>query len=87
MMIVCFITWCGAYWFLILFFVLVGYVTHDAKNSAPVPALPVDHAQEPAHDRTPITRDVQMDSDGEEPGKSDRVVKDGASASNTDMVC
>ena len=80
-------TWCGVYWFLILFFVLVGYVIHDARNPAPVSALPADHAQEPARDRTPITRDVQMDSDGEEPGKSGHVVKDGASASNTDMVC
>ena len=71
---------------LILFFVLVGYVIHDDHQSpAPVSALSVDHAQEPARDRTPITRDVQMDS--EEPGKSGRVVKDGTSASSTDMVC
>ena len=66
---------------------LVGYVIHDARNPAPVSALSVDHAQEPAHDRTPITRDVQMDSDGEEPGKSDRIMKDRASASSTDVVC
>ena len=72
---------------LILFFVLVGYVIHDDQSPAPVSALSVDHAQEPARDRAPITRDVQMDSGGEEPGKSDRVVKDGASASNTDVVC
>ena len=66
---------------------LVGYVSHDARNPAPVSTLPADYAQEPARDKTPITRDVQMDSNGEEPGKSGRVVKDGASASNTDMVC
>ena len=66
---------------------LVGYVIHDDQSPALVSALSVDHAQEPACDRTPITRDVQMDSDGEEPGKSGRVVKDGTSASNTDMVC
>ena len=72
---------------LILFFVLVGYVIHDDQSPAPVSALSVDHAQESAHDRTPITQDVQMDSNGDEPGKSGRVVKDGASASNTDVVC
>ena len=70
---------------LILFFVLVGYIIHDDQSPAPVSALSVDHAQEPARDRTPITRDVQMDS--EEPGKSGRVVKDGTSASSTDVVC
>ena len=67
---------------------LVGYSNHDAGNPVPVSALPADHAQEPAYDRTPITnRNVQTDSGGKEPGKSGQVVKDGASASNTNVVC
>ena len=83
-----FVTWCGVYWFLKLFFVLVGYSIHDAGNPAPVSTLPADHAQEPARDKTLITnRNVQTDSNGKEPGESGRVVKDGASASNTNVVC
>ena len=64
---------------------LVGYGIHADQSPAPVSGLSAGHAQEPACDKTPITRNVQMDS--EEPGKSGCVVKDGTSASNTDVVC
>ena len=57
---------------------LVGYSIYDAGNPAPISTLP-------PRDRSPITRDVQMDDNGEEPGKSGRVMKD--AASNTDVVC
>ena len=66
---------------LVLIFVIVGYNIHELDTGRPAPP------DEPARDKTPITRGMQMDSDGDEPGKSGRVVKDGASASNTDVVC
>ena len=64
---------------------LVSYVAQDNQNPSPVPASLADHAQEPARYRKLVTRDVQMDSDGDEPGG--RVMKKGAPASNTDVVC